>query len=281
MILVTVFEMVILFVGFTVIPQSLQGSKTNYCKWVLRSTNERDVFISAECRKAGAWGTVTITEVERKILNCKNHSQSNLVAAYNANRAVPDRDKIDPKQGVCWAAATVSLLEFYGASTSPHTKPTVNDMFYKTVKNARDKVYITHNLATGLPTGYQDDVLQDMFDQYRVTRYKTGYNFRDSEWIYSWLKETINKGEACIFSIPEHEMPGCGYIRFKASYYTKTSRIKPVEKYFDFVVVNDTWDESGSFESQYSYYPAELIDTRFLESVVLDRSFCLTTVIEK
>ncbi len=89
--------------GIIVFPeliQHLEGSKTDYCGFVYRDTNERKDYITKECRKAGAWGTVTITEVERKILNCKNHSQSNLVAAYNANRAVPDRDKNDPKQGL-------------------------------------------------------------------------------------------------------------------------------------------------------------------------------------
>ena len=105
-----------------------------------------------------------------------------------------------------------------------------------------------------------------MFKLYRITRYTVDINYRKTNEIYQMLKKYINNGEATIFSIPGHEMTGCGYVRLRAVYYTDAARTKRHIRYYDFVVVNDTWADSSNFEDQYSYYPVDMIDTKFMAS---------------
>ena len=131
----------ILSIGHNSKESKLQGSETTYCDYVLRDFKSRNDYIITDCVNKGAIGDVSISEVYSKILDCKNHDQNKLVEAYNANGNVQKSDKINSDQGVCWAAATVSLLEYYGASTSPYTKPSVNEMFYYTIKTGRERLY--------------------------------------------------------------------------------------------------------------------------------------------
>lgn len=187
--------------------------------------------------------SVTIIAGTEKKLECNNHKQSDIKKYYNENNGSADDIPADC-EGICWASAITSLLEFYGCEGE------VNKIAYDVLTVAKsNKYWSTDN--TGLGMMDTDDLVTKMFNSYDID--KKGSNTYIN--IYSTLKTEVNSGRVSIFKITNHIMAGCGYVPYSVK-YEQTNIFNVVEKKLEkqnFVICNDTW--ANNDVRQYSYFP--------------------------
>lgn len=193
---------------------------------------------------------VTVTSGNEKKLDCDNHNQSTMKTYYNDNTTL---SKISSSEGICWAAATTSILEFYGATSSS------NVISFNTLRIARNNGYWSPS-SKGLTFDEQDNLLDKMFTYYDIDKVSNN-DYYD---IYDTLTEEIDDGRAVVFTIVGHTMSGCGYVPYTVKYSYKNwlgFTVTETETE-NFVIVNDTWAENRT--RQYSYFPEREIGTNII-----------------
>lgn len=254
---------------------SAQGKYTKY----VFNENAATEYVKQKCRDNGITGEIDVKKGNGRINYSRNYDQGKLLA--NLNKSGRLGSTVDAKNGICWAAATVSILEALGASTSPYTKPTADDLFFMTVKTAYENAYITPStINLGLHSKYQSLLLTKLFPKYRLTNYYCKANYKKQSEIYDMVSACVNRGSVTMFTIPEHMMCGCGYDNFIAQYKIKAGTQELTQSAYNyFVVVNDTWTDNSI--NQYSYYPREKIVDVSAADILLDNIFCTTFIDRK
>ena len=253
------------------------GAQSNYTDYVF-TYSQAKAYVTEKCRDNGITTQIDISTGHGRITNSNNYNQDVLLKKLNDSGVLGYQ--VNAKNGICWAAATVSVFEALGASTSPYTKPTPDHMFCTTVKTAYDNHYISNaTINYGLHSKYQSKLLTNLFPQYRLTNCSCKKDYKNQTEIYNKISECVDSGSVTLFTIPGHMMCGCGYDNFIAKYnITAGGRVITQNSYNYFVVVNDTWANNAN--RQYSYYPKDKIVNASNADVILDNIFC-TTYIEK
>ncbi len=200
------------------------------------------------------YSNVTVSAGSETKVNCNNHNQTKLREYFNKHNG----DRTDIAEGICWASATTSLLEFYKAS-----KKSSNVICFDVIDMAERNSYVVYGTDgkvfydDGFTHDNQDNLITKMFKKYSMD--KKGNN--DYYNIYKTLTKEIDSGRAVIFSIKGHTMTGSGYVTYKVKYFKKNLLGKKVSvtEELNYVIVNDTWAENR--DRQYSYFPENKIGT--------------------
>ncbi len=264
-------QALLMVVIFTVTSMPISGKAAtskqagnSYCKYVFDGALEIEQYLRQEY--SNVW---SIKLVSDKKLDSKNHAQSTLNINYNYNKGTYDPEIVNSKgeyYGTCWAVSTATMVDYYNT-----TNKNIDDIYAYTIKNAVKKGYVFP--ALGLPGRNQDKLLNYVANSvYVLTEYnKTTYGNN----IYSRLVNEIDDGRLTLFSLPTHEMVGCGYATWEVSYGLNVGcgKLQTINKKIDFVIVNSTWSDN----IQYSYYPAGKIVNGAKKSY----EFCITVLEEK
>lgn len=218
----------------------------------VKTTKEKVVrYLKNEYSK---YSNVTVSSGTETKVNCNNHNQTTLRNYFNNNNGT----RTDISDGICWASATTSLLEFNKA-----TKKSASRICFDVIDVAEKNLYVLYDSngealsGDGFTQDEQDDLLTKMFEKYSVKK-KGNNDYFD---IYDTLVDEIDNGRAVIFSIDGHTMTGSGYVTYTVKYSKKNIFGKTVSKREKkrFVIVNDTWAEN--LDRQYSYFPEDSIGT--------------------
>lgn len=229
--------------------------------FILQDENRVENYIDIKYKK---YSNLNYKKTKEKVLDCKNYTQKNLKNKYNNSQ---DRLVDIPKtEGICWAAAMTSLLEYYGCDSSA---PRIS----KKVLNMAVKEKYWYPQTNGIYDTELDDLLYDVFYSYGG-KYKNYDTNNDTFDLYKTIKSEVNNGRVSLFSIYKHAMTSCGYVTYDVKYKYETwygsKKDKTVTE--GFVIVND----NDSDNKQYTYYPEDQILTG-----IIDRLNFTVTKIER
>ncbi|MBR5348081.1 MAG: hypothetical protein IK125_02490 [Lachnospiraceae bacterium] len=188
-------------------------------------------------------GTLKVSAGYPIALSSNNFDQARIKAAYNSNAA-----KAITKSGICWSSAITSMLEYNSGRTLNGVQ------FGKVVVNtAVEKKYVSPPNG-GMKMGNICKLVTAMMPKIGLTTKKGNEDYYD---IWESMLSEFNYNRVCLLGIPDHIMCACGSEFARTSW--KTLKGKTVTKTDEFVVVNDTWEDSSY--RRYSFYPVEMIAT--------------------
>lgn len=266
---------VLLFIGlYGFVFQTQVGYNDEGTASYILTRQQRDRYTKSKYEKQGFFSIdVDLDTRNQKILKSNNHSQSDLRKYYNKNNEPSEKD-IEAKDGICWATAMTSLLEYYGCG--PNTN-NINKKARAISKKVLDIAKKGKYWSPGSNAVYDselDDILDDVFASYGGKYEKYDAN-NDTFSLYKTIKKEINSERVCLLSIIGHAMNACGYEEYTVEYkYTnwlgKTKIKNTREKY---VVVNSAQDDC----TPYFYYPEDQILSRGIRDLM---NFTVTKIIK-
>lgn len=236
---VSILLMVGIVCALCILP-NVKGKKRGTSKSVVN--NAKTALKTEYSKKSGVSG-VSVSGTETK-QNSQNYDQSVLRKYYNNNNGTAK----DLTDGICWCAATTSLLKFFKVSKGK------DELAKSLIEQALSKGWISAT-DTGMSAWDHDDLVTFGFTNNSI---KKEGNL-DFYGIYDTLKSEVDNGRVVLFMVEDHTMTGCGYVQYTVNYTKTNSKGKKTSESdkVDYVIVNDTWSDSR----QYSYFPEDEIGT--------------------
>lgn len=251
---------VLLFIGlYGFVFQTQVGYNEEGTASYILTQQQRDHYTKSKYEKQGFFSIdVDLYTWNQKILKSNNHNQSDLKTNYNKNNEPSEKD-IEAKEGICWATAMTSLLEYYGCGPNTNNVNEKARAISKKVLDIAKKGKYWSPGSNGVYDSELDDILDDVFASYGG-KYKKYDANNDTFSLYKTIKKEINSGRVCLLSIIRHSMNACGYEEYTVEYKYKNwlgkTKIKNTrEKY---VVVNSAQNDY----TPYFYYPEDQILSR-------------------
>lgn len=231
---------------------------------------QRDIYTKKTYQNQGFYN-IKIKTSKVKKLNSNNYNQEDLIKYYNKNNQ--DGADINKGEGICWAVAMTSLLDYYGCESDIKDINKRSEIISKKVLDIAKKEGYWYPNTNGVSDSEEDDILDDVFASYGG-KYKKYDANSDTFNLYKTIRKEVNAGRVSILSIIEHAMAACGYEEYAVTYKYRNwigwpRDGKATSKY---VVVNSAKDNY----LPYHYYPEDQILTG-----IFDRwDFTVTKIIK-